>query len=46
MDIEQAMDENNFRIDTMVFVNTISTDEQGEAMLDPWTGQEISDDDC
>lgn len=45
--IEQAMDEQFERIEHMMFVNTIVTDQYGQAMINDITGEKIVEsDDC
>jgi hypothetical protein len=45
-DIDLAMDRYYDRIDNMMFVNTVWTNEKGEPEIDPYTGNPIVDDDC
>jgi hypothetical protein len=44
--VEQAMKEEFERVDSMMFINTIRTDAQGQPLRDPETGQIEADDDC
>jgi hypothetical protein len=45
-DIELALDTQHNRIEYMMFVNTIRTDEDGEPLIDPDTGEVVTDDGC
>jgi hypothetical protein len=45
-DIDLAMDSHYDRIDNMMFVNTVWTNEGGEPIIDPYTGNPVVDDDC
>ena len=45
-DIQVALDTQQDRMQTMMFVNVIWTDEAGQPVVDPFTGQIVSDDDC
>ena len=45
-DINLALDEQQHRMHSMMFVNVIWTDESGQPVVDPFTGQIVSDDDC
>lgn len=45
-DVELAMDTYPERIGQMMFVKVIRTDEQGNIMRHPETGEPIMDDDC
>lgn len=45
-DIELALDRNHSRIENMMFVNTIQTDEHGDAIVDSATGELLVEDDC
>lgn len=45
-DIRLALDSYNDRIGSMMFVNVIWTDDNGEPLTDPYTGQMVADDDC
>lgn len=45
-DIDLAMDRYYDRIDNMMFVNTVWTNEEGEPIVDPYTGNPVVDDDC
>ena len=45
-DVEQAMDAHPERINRMMFVKVIHTDEQGIILRNPETGEPIVDDDC
>ncbi len=44
--VEQAMKEEFERVDSMMFINTIRTDAQGQPLRNPATGQIEADDDC
>jgi hypothetical protein len=46
IDIALAMDRYFDRIDNMMFVNTVQTDDDGEPVVDPTTGEPEVDDDC
>ena len=45
-DIRLAMDNHHQRIGSMMFVNVVWTDAEGEPLVDPATGQVFADDDC
>ncbi|MGD8568606.1 MAG: hypothetical protein PVJ39_10990 [Gammaproteobacteria bacterium] len=45
-DIRLALDNYNDRIGSMMFVNVIWTDDNGEPLTDPYTGEMMADDDC
>ncbi len=45
-DIKLALDTQQHRMQSMMFVNVIWTDEEGKPIVDPYTGQIVSDDDC
>ncbi len=45
-DIKLALDEQQHRMHAMMFVNVIWTDDTGEPIVDPFTGQIVTDDDC
>ena len=45
-DIVLAMDSYFERIDNMMFVNTVQTNEDGEPVIDSDTGEPVIDDDC
>ena len=46
-DIERAMEEQFERIDNMMFIREKPTDEKGEVLKDPETGEElVADDGC
>jgi hypothetical protein len=44
-DIEQAFDEQYDRIESMMFVNTVVTDDDGEPLTDPETGELLVEND-
>jgi hypothetical protein len=44
--VEQALEEEFERVDSMMFINTIRTDAQGQPLRDPETGKIEADDDC
>lgn len=46
IDIALAMDRYFDRIGNMMFVNTVQTDDDGEPVIDPTTGEPEVDDDC
>ena len=47
VDVERAMDEQFDRLEHMMFVGTVITNDDGEPLVDPETGQEkTEDDDC
>lgn len=45
-DIELALDRYQDRMGSMMFVNIIWTNEAGEPLVDPYTGQPVVDNDC
>ena len=45
-DIDLAMDTHYDRIENMMFVNTVWTNEKGEPLVDPYTGNPLVDNDC
>lgn len=45
VDVERAMDEQFDRVEHMMFVGTVVTDEEGEAVVDPESGQAVTEDD-
>jgi hypothetical protein len=45
-DIELALDRYQDRMGSMMFVNVIWTNEAGEPLVDPYTGQPLVDNDC
>ena len=44
-DVEQALDEQYDRIEGMMFVNTVVTDDDGEPLTDPETGELLVEND-
>jgi len=47
VEVDKAMDNYFERIDSMMFIQTIQTDENGKPKLDPKTGQiAVADDGC
>ena len=44
--VEQAMEVQFERIDSMMFIRTVETDEEGEPVVDEETGEPVTDDDC
>lgn len=45
-DIDQAMDMEFDRIQYMMFINTIRTNDKGKPQIDPSTGTVVADSDC
>jgi hypothetical protein len=45
-DIQLALDTQQHRMQSMMFVNVIWTDKDGQPVVDPYTGQIVTDDDC
>jgi len=46
-DVQRALDEEFERVQNMMFIRTIKTDDEGEAERDPHTGDvEVEDDGC
>jgi hypothetical protein len=45
-DVELALNEHPHRIEHMMFVNTVHTDENGDPIIDTETGEPVMDDDC
>lgn len=45
-DIDLAMDLFNDRIENMMFVQTVWTNDYGEPLIDPYTGETVFDGDC
>ena len=45
-DIMLALDQQAHRMQSMMFINVIWTDESGKPIVDPYTGQVVADDDC
>jgi len=45
-DIQLALDVQQHRMHSMMFVNVVWTDESGQPIIDPYTGQIVTDDDC
>jgi len=45
-DIELALDRYQDRMGSMMFVNVVWTNEAGEPLIDPYTGQPLVDNDC
>ena len=43
---ELALDTQQHRMQSMMFVNVIWTDKDGQPVVDPYTGQIVTDDDC
>ncbi len=43
--VKQAIDENFDRMQNMMFTRTVVTDENGEPMIDPETGNKVVEDD-
>ena len=46
IDVEHALDDQFDRIESMMFVNTIVTDNTGTIQKDPLTGEMPTEDDC
>ena len=46
VDIDLAMDRFTDRIENMMFVNTVWTNEEGEPIIDSETGKPLVDNDC
>jgi hypothetical protein len=44
-DVERAMEEEYERIENMMFIREKKTDEKGEVLKDPATGQDVVEDD-
>jgi len=45
-DIKLALDTQQHRMQSMMFVNVIWTDKSGQPVVDPYTGEIVTDDDC
>lgn len=45
-DIQLALDRYQDRMGSMMFINVVWTDETGKPLVDPYTGQPVTDDDC
>ena len=45
-DIQLALDTQQHRMQSMMFVNVVWTDKEGNPIVDPYTGEIVSDDDC
>ena len=45
-DIKVALDSQQERMGSMMFINVIWTDDEGKPLTDPETGEELVDDDC
>lgn len=45
-DIRLALDSQQERMESMMFINVIWTDEEGKPLTDPETGEVLVDDDC
>ncbi|WP_455204305.1 hypothetical protein [Kaarinaea lacus] len=45
-DIDIALDVHHERMESMMFINTIWTDDKGQVLVDPYSGEVIADDDC
>ena len=45
-DITLALDTQLHRMQSMMFVNVIWTDKDGQPVVDPYTGEIVTDDDC
>lgn len=45
-DIQLALDKYQDRMGSMMFINVVWTNEAGEPLVDPYTGQPIVDNDC
>lgn len=45
-DIQLALDKYQNRMGSMMFINVVWTNEAGEPLVDPYTGQPIVDNDC
>jgi len=45
-DIKLALDDQQHRMHSMMFVNVVWTDESGQPIIDPYTGEVVTDDDC
>jgi hypothetical protein len=45
VDIERAMEAEFERVDSMMFIRETKTDDKGEVLKDPETGQELVEDD-
>jgi hypothetical protein len=45
-DIQVALDRHQDRMASMMFINVVWTDEAGNPVVDPDTGQPLVDDDC
>lgn len=45
-DIQLALDNQQHRMHSMMFVNVVWTDESGQPIVDPFTGEIVTDDDC
>jgi hypothetical protein len=45
-DIQLALDRYQDRMGSMMFINVVWTDETGKPLIDPYTGQPVTDDDC
>ncbi len=45
-DIQLALDRYQDRMGSMMFINVVWTDETGKPLVDPYTGQAVTDDDC
>lgn len=46
-DVSRALDENFDRIESMMFIRTVVTNEQGDPKIDPDTGKTVTEDnDC
>jgi hypothetical protein len=44
-DVEQALEEEFERVDSMMFIRVKPTDEKGETLKDPETGEDVYEDD-
>ncbi|KPJ92579.1 MAG: hypothetical protein AMJ55_09565 [Gammaproteobacteria bacterium SG8_15] len=45
-DIQLALDKYQDRMGSMMFINVVWTDETGKPLVDPYSGQPVTDDDC
>ena len=45
-DITLALDQQQHRMQSMMFVNVVWTDDNGKPVIDPYTGEVVTDNDC
>ena len=45
-DIKLALDQQQHRMQSMMFVNVVWTDDNGKPVIDPYTGEVVTDNDC